>query len=118
MIKLAQTNTLHLIALTILALLCSSCQKANPKSLGSSIDIEQEVLAKGFKIPWSIEVISEEDFLFTERMGTLYRYQNGEVQEVSGLPESRTYKTDREYGGMMDVSLHPQFEANQMVYLA
>ena len=51
-------------------MLLSSCQKAKPKTLESDIDIDQEVLAKGFEIPWSIEVIREEDFLFTERMGT------------------------------------------------
>jgi glucose/arabinose dehydrogenase/outer membrane lipoprotein-sorting protein len=80
--------------------------------------IDQEILADGFEIPWAIEVISEEDFLFTERMGTLYHYKSGEVKKVTGIPESRTYTVDRPYGGMMDISLHPQFESNQMAYLA
>ena len=117
MLKLTQT-TLNLIVFAICLLLCISCQKAAPKSMEPEIDIGQEVLAEGFKIPWAIEVIAEEDFLFTDRMGGLYHYENGDVRKVKGLPESRTYRTDREYGGMMDVSLHPKFEANSMVYLA
>ena len=106
---------MNIIAFTVLAILLSSCQKA---TLESDIDIDQEVLAKGFEIPWSIEVIGEKDFLFTERMGTLYHYQNGEVKIVKGIPETRTYRVDREYGGMMDISLHPEFASNRMAYLA
>ena len=84
----------------------------------SNVAVEQEVLAEGFEIPWAIEVIGEEDYLFTERMGGLFHYQNGTVQEVKGVPKSKTFTLDRPYGGMMDVSLHPNFEANRLVYLA
>jgi len=109
---------LNLIALAIFTLLLSSCQMVKPETPESGTAINQEVLAKGFEIPWSIEVISEKDFLFTERMGTLYHYQNGEVKKVKGIPKTRTYRVDREYGGMMDISLHPDFATNRMAYLA
>jgi glucose/arabinose dehydrogenase len=85
---------------------------------GTDYRVEQEILAEGFEIPWAIEVIGEDDFLITERMGGLYRYQKGELVKVQGLPNSKTYKTDRHYGGMMDISLHPKFASNQLVYYA
>ncbi|MEX0287589.1 MAG: PQQ-dependent sugar dehydrogenase [Flavobacteriaceae bacterium] len=84
----------------------------------SDLKVKQEVLAEGFEIPWAIEVIDENDYLFTERMGALYHYQNGEVEKVKGLPASKIYVTDRPYGGMMDISLHPDFASNQMAYLS
>ena len=117
MIKLANTIAWNLIILPIFGLLCY-CQEVNPEPSNSNIPVDQQVLADGFDIPRAIEVISEEEFLFTERMGALYHYRMGEVNKVDGLPESRTYRVDREYGGMMDISLHPKYELNQMMYLA
>jgi len=99
-------------------LLIFSCAGHNTQVPVSAVKIDEEVLAEGFEIPFSIEVIGENDYLFTERMGALYHYRDGEISKVEGLPESRTYMVDREYGGMMDVSLHPDFESNHMVYLA
>lgn len=63
-------------------------------------------------------MIGEDDYLFTERMGTLYHYQNGMVKKLSGTTDTKTYLVDRIYGGMMDISLHPEFNSNRMAYLA
>jgi len=100
-----------------ITLLFFSCGEVKTQTTESGLGLDLEVLADGFEIPWAIDVISEDDYLFTERMGALYRYRNGEVNKVDGLPESRTFTTDRPYGGMMDISLHPEFESNQMAYL-
>jgi len=100
-------------------IILSSCRNLEQEYTDSEVlGFKYEILTEGYEIPWSIEVIDEEDYLFTERMGALLHYQNGEVTRVSGLPESRTFTVDRPYGGMMDVSLHPQYKSNQMVYLA
>ncbi len=109
---------LKIIAFIPITLLFFSCNEVKTKTTASGLSIDMEVLADGFEIPWAIEVISEDDYLITERMGALYHYQNGEVNKVTGLPESKTYMTDRHYGGMMDISLHPEFESNQTAYIA
>lgn len=101
-----------------ISVVSTSCKNTNQQVSDGELGFEYEILAEGFEIPWSIEVIDENEFLFTERMGALLHYKNGEVSKVSGLPESRTFTTDRPYGGMMDVSLHPQFNSNRLVYLA
>ena len=118
MINTAGTKILKIIIIIPIVFLLSSCNEAKTQSTSSGLIINQEILADGFEIPFAIAVIDEDDYLFTERMGALYRYQNGKVEEVTGLPESRTYATDRPYGGMMDICLHPQFKTNQLAYLS
>ncbi len=101
----------------LVALLLCSCDDAFHEQ-ESNLLVKQQVLAKGFEVPFGIAVIDENEYLFTERMGALYYYLNGAVNQVTGMPESRTFKADRHYGGMMGISLHPQFRSNQLVYLA
>ena len=78
-----------------------------------------DVLAKGFRIPWAIEIIGEDEFLISERFGDLYYYKNGDIAALANAPVVQTvsdgYLT---YGGLMDVSLHPKFQNNQLVYIA
>ncbi len=78
-----------------------------------------EVLATGFTIPWAIEVLGEEEYLISERLGTLFYYDRGELTPLPNIPEVATV-SDRylTYGGLMDVSLHPNFQSNQLVYIA
>ena len=118
MISLTGANIFRIAVFIQITLALFACKEVQTQTTDSGLEIHQEVLAKGFEIPFSIEVISEDDYLFTERMGALYRYSKGETMEIEGLPESKTFTTDRPYGGMMDISLHPDFSSNQMVYLA
>jgi len=108
---------MKILAFIPITLLFVSCNEAKTKTTADSLNIDMEVLADGFEIPWAIALIREDDYLITERMGALYHYQKGEVNKVSGLPTSKTYMTDRHYGGLMDISLHPEFEANQIAYI-
>lgn len=82
------------------------------------LDVESKVIATGFTIPWSIEVLAEDEYLVTERMGGIYYINDGQSVKLEGLPETRTVQTDRPYGGLMDVSLHPSFDTNRWVYIA
>ncbi len=111
-------NQMKSLVFSLIIVLLSSCNEPTVQSATSNPQIDQEVLARGFDIPYAIAVIGETEFLITERMGGLFHYRNGQVTELKGLPESVTYKTDRHYGGMMDISLHPQFSSNKMAYLA
>jgi aldose sugar dehydrogenase len=77
---------------------------------------EPGVLAVGLWVPAGIAVIGEEEFLFGDRSGALYHYANGGVTEIAGLPASRT--ADNYWGGLLDVSLHPEFLQNRQVYIA
>lgn len=73
------------------------------------------VLTSGYWIADGIAVIGEREFLFADRAGTVYHYLDGSVAKVQGIPP---VKLSTVYGGLLDVSLHPGFAANRLVYIA
>jgi len=78
-----------------------------------------EVVASGFGIPWAVEVLGEDEYLVSERFGSLVHIRDGERVELDGLPRGRILHVPPLYiGGYNDVSLHPNFETNGLVYLA
>lgn len=78
-----------------------------------------EVVASGYSIPWSIDIIAEDDFLFTDRLGKLYHFENGDTREIHNIPQSRSATFGGlVYGGLMEVSLHPNFSINNLVYIS
>jgi len=97
-------------------LLLPSCQ-ADQLLAPDDGTTEPGVLVAGYGIADAIAVIGEEEFLFAERSGALHHYVGGEVTEVEGIPVSRTVDAGR-FGGLLDVSLHPDFQDNRLVYIA
>ena len=79
-------------------------------------DIEIQTIAEGFDTPWSIaELPNSEGFLVTERPGGLHRVSSsGETESISGVPAVFAQRQ----GGLFDVVLHPEFEANNTLFLA
>ena len=102
----------------ILLLTISSCsEEENPAPIYEFVEYEE--LTSGYSIPWAVEVIGETEFLFTDRMGSLHHYKSGKSVEVENIPLSLTITADNlVFGGLMDVSLHPDFENNKLVYIA
>ncbi|TVR02294.1 MAG: PQQ-dependent sugar dehydrogenase [Deltaproteobacteria bacterium] len=77
--------------------------------------IQVERLAAGLEHPWSVAFLPRGRFLVTERPGRLQRIdRDGSATRIGGLPDI----TARGQGGLLDVSLHPRFEENQLVYLS
>jgi glucose/arabinose dehydrogenase len=76
-----------------------------------------EKIAGGFKYPWAMEFISDDEILVTEFAGKLSRVDasSGNSVEVSGLPE---IASGRGQTGLLDVALHPQFQQNGWIYLS
>ena len=73
-------------------------------------------LAKGLEHPWSIAFLPNKSILISERAGRLRLYQNGrlDAKPVGNLPKI----VDSGQGGLFDVTLHPDFRKNQLLYLA
>ena len=78
--------------------------------------IDVAVFAEGLETPWSIDFLSAEQALITERPGRLRIVENGKLlpDAVSGIPEVTQYGQ----GGLMDVAVDPDVEKNGWVYLA
>ena len=72
-------------------------------------------ILEGLEHPWSMAWLPDGAMLITERAGRLRIARNGvlEPQEIAGVPE--VFAVGQ--GGLMDVSLHPNFSENRFVYL-
>lgn len=72
---------------------------------------QEEVVAENLRIPWDIAFLPDATILVTERPGTLKHIKtNTTAVTVEGVAH-------RGEGGLLGVTLHPEFEANQFIYL-
>ena len=73
-------------------------------------------VVKGLEQPWSLAFLPDGRMLVTEKAGRLRVVNRGrlEPEPIGGLPQVTVHGQ----GGLHDVVLHPQFEKNQLVYLA
>ena len=62
--------------------------------------------------PWSVALLPEGDILITERSGRLNLLADGELTEISGLPDM----TSEGQGGLLDLAVHPDYEENGWIY--
>lgn len=70
-----------------------------------------EVIADDLTTPWSIAHLPEGDMLVSQRSGQLKRLSpGGAVYEIAGVRETSE-------GGLLGVTLHPDFASNQLIYL-
>jgi glucose/arabinose dehydrogenase len=104
--------------LTILSLafiITIGCAQDNPPFIETpeTQSYSYKIVADGIDIPWGLAFITPEDFLVTEKSGTLYRVVNGIKTTVEGLPPIYT----RGQGGLLDVALHPDFSNNNIIYI-
>ncbi len=76
-------------------------------------DIKVTKVAGGLERPWAVAFLPDNRMLVTERPGRLNIVDNGEVTVVNGTPEVRAVNQ----GGLLDVSLHPDYEENGWIYL-
>ncbi|MEM7416615.1 MAG: PQQ-dependent sugar dehydrogenase [Gemmatimonadota bacterium] len=78
-------------------------------------NVEGTIVAAGMWIPDGITVIGEGDFLFADRAGDVYLYGDGRTRRLDGIPASRVSSV---YGGILDLSAHPDFASNGWVYIS
>ena len=64
------------------------CAQENPPFIESPLKINYtfETIVDEIDIPWGLDFITENDFLVTEKSGTLYRVVNGEKTAIIGIP--------------------------------
>ncbi|HAC62366.1 MAG TPA: hypothetical protein DCF68_02230 [Cyanothece sp. UBA12306] len=86
-----------------------------PQSSPSVTDFQKVTVVTGLEHPWSMAWIDNGDLLITERPGRLLLLKNGEQEPtpIAGVMEVLALGQ----GGLMDVSLHPDFKENRWVYL-
>lgn len=80
----------------------------------TSTAFEGKIFAQGLKSPWGITVLPDGRFLITEKEGTLRIVDTqGKLSEaITGIPQ---VDSDGQ-GGLLGITLDPQFATNRMVY--
>jgi aldose sugar dehydrogenase len=82
-------------------------------------EITKTTVLEGLEHPWGVVFLpngnGDLDMLITERPGRLRLVRDGELREepIGGVPDVLALNQ----GGLLDVSLHPDFEENNHVYL-
>ena len=84
--------------------------------ISSVMSFEVETVAEGLVNPWSMAFLPNGDMLVTEKAGSLRLVRNGRLLDtpVAVIDDVR----DAGQGGLHDVVLHPNFAANNLVYLS
>jgi aldose sugar dehydrogenase len=89
---------------------------AGPWDLGAGRGVRIHVTAvKGLDHPWGIAFLPDGSQLVTERGGKLRVIRNGVLDPTPIGPLPAMLATG--LGGLLDVSLHPQFATNHLIYL-
>lgn len=100
-------------SLTLLLVTACDAQDHGPKiSTANTIDYSYEIVADGIDIPWGLSLRSANDFLVTEKAGTLYHVLNGEKTVIKGLPPVYV----RGQGGLLDVAHSPNYEEDGLIF--
>jgi len=76
---------------------------------------KEEPVVRELRNPWGMQFLPDGNMLVTMLSGTLLKIdpKTGEKTEITGLPQAAAIGQ----GGLMDVSLHPNFKENGWVYL-
>lgn len=72
-------------------------------------------LLSGLEHPWGMAFLPNGDMLITERPGRLRYVAKGKLEPrpIDGVPPVLAHRQ----GGLLDVSLHPDFARNRLIYL-
>ncbi len=107
-------------ALLLLQPLMAGCARAEPPPNAAapvpvSTEFRQTVLVEGLEHPWGLAWLPDGALLISERPGRLRIVRNGvlDPRPIGGVPEVLAAGQ----GGLLDVSVHPRFAENRLVYL-
>ncbi|MEX1315558.1 MAG: PQQ-dependent sugar dehydrogenase [Synechococcaceae cyanobacterium] len=93
----------------------AAVQAIDPAQVAEASGFRRTVLVRGLEHPWGLAWLPEGDLLISERPGRLRVVRDGVLDPapIAGVPEVLAAGQ----GGLLDVSLHPRFAENRLVYL-
>lgn len=88
----------------------------SPESIAREDGFEVETVASGLEHPWGLAWLPDGTMLVTERPGRLRVVTDGSLrgEPVAGVPDVLAQRQ----GGLMDVAVDPDFDANRTIYLS
>jgi len=71
-------------------------------------------IIENLNIPWGMTWLPNGNMIYIEKEGQLYRFDGNNSYEIKGIPEVYL----RNQGGLLDITIHPQFEKNNFIYIS
>lgn len=102
----------NLIFLFCMAQIACAQQKDLTIELPEALKYKTTIVAGGIDIPWGMTFLPDGTILATEISGKIFSIKNGVKTEVKNVPE--VYH--RGQGGMLDITLHPNYKENGWIY--
>lgn len=84
----------------------------SPEEAPEVADVSIKTVASGLDHPWGMTWLPDGGLLITERTGRVWLFENDQLTEIMGTPSVLVLGQ----GGLLDISLHPQFADNRLVY--
>jgi glucose/arabinose dehydrogenase len=84
-------------------------------SAGGSVQFRVETVAGNLQVPWAIAFAPDGRIFFTERPGRVRVIENGRLRAEPFATIADVEPSGE--SGLMDLSLHPQFATNHLLYL-
>ena len=76
---------------------------------------KQVTVAKDLERPWGMAWLPDGAILITERVGRVKIFRNGSLEQIAIAEIPNLFVSGQ--AGLMDISLHPRFAQNNLVYL-
>ena len=91
-----------------------SDEDAASTAMAAAPTVSQTVVVDGLEHPWGLAWLPDDTMIVTERPGRVRLIRDGQLDPAAlvGVPD--VFASGQ--GGLLDVSVHPNFEANQWVY--
>jgi glucose/arabinose dehydrogenase len=81
----------------------------------NSIGFKQVAIAQDLERPWGMAWLPDGAILITERVGRVKILRNGTLEQIAIANIPNLFVSGQ--AGLMDISLHPRFAQNSLVYL-
>lgn len=93
----------------------SNLSVSNSGNVAAAQGVQKTTVVEGLDHPWSLAWLPDGSMLITERSGQLRIMRNGQLDPtpIAGVPAVLVGGQ----AGLMDVSVHPRFAENRLVYL-
>jgi Glucose/sorbosone dehydrogenases len=88
---------------------------SNAENIASTLDYRKITLVENLEHPWSLAWLPDGEILITERPGRLRIIRDGNLDQISIAGVPQVFAMGQ--GGLLDVSVHPRFAENRLIYL-
>lgn len=103
------------LVVLVLAFLFLGCKNKQAEEAVSTEEpvVRTETILNNRGIIWGMDFLPSGQMLFTEKEGKLFKFFQGQVTEISGMPAVHSGGQ----GGLLDIRVHPNYAQNGWIYI-